>query len=860
MFRSVGICILLAAITWMVFGQTLRHEFINHDDPEYVFDNPHVTHGLSVDGIRWAFTQSHSNNWHPITWMSHMLDCQLFGLNAGRHHLINVLLHTIVVLLLFGVLRQMTGSTWPSAFVAALFAIHPLRVESVAWIAERKDVLSGVFFVLTLAAYLRYVRKSSFSRYLTMSILFALGLMSKPMLVTLPCVLLLLDYWPLGRSLGWKRLILEKVPLFVLSAGSCVATLLAQKGAINSLARLPFTTRLGNAFVSCVVYLWQMVWPVRLGILYPHVENGVSIWIVLFAVALLGILTLAAFVLRKENPYVIVGWLWYLGMLAPVIGLVQVGSQAHADRYTYLPQIGLYILIAWATADLSSEWRYRGQVLGVAGGLILGVLAFCAWIQTSYWRNSESLWNHALTTISARGGGETGPDRILYGDIHYELGNALLLKGRLDEAIIHYGEALRLGSNYAAETCNNLAETLKREGRADEAIFYFQKALELRPEREEQAHYNLGNVLLGKGQVHEAIAEFRKALDSSLDHPEQVHYNLANALLQEGEVDEAIDHYQKAVEIRPGYGQAHNNLGNALLRRGRVDEAIMQYRRAINSMSDPKTIAETQVNLGSALLGKGAVDEAISWLRKAIDSRPVRAGDAHYHLANALSRKGQLDDAISEYEKAIELQPSIAEAHNNLGNALLSRNRGEEAVLHFKKAIEIRPDYAEAHYNLATAFLQAGQFDDAIVHYQAAVELRPDYPDAHNNLGSAFIRKGMVREGISQYEKALTNDAGSVSIQNNLAWVLATCSDPSLRNGARAVELAEQANRLSGDKNPFVVHTLAAAYAENGQFPKAVTTAEGALELADQQGNDALRDALEKELSLYRAGSPFHDQ
>jgi len=346
---SLLVCLGLVAVTWAVFGQTLAHDFVNFDDHIYVYENPLVVKGLSTEGIVGAFTHTHALNWHPLTTLSHMLDCQLYGLNAGGHHLTNVILHTISVLLLFLVLSQMTGGLWRSAFVAALFAIHPLHVESVAWVAERKDVLSGVFFMLTLAAYSHYARAPSRSRYLLVALLFACGLMSKPMLVTLPFVLLLLDYWPLDKfkdensEVGsrLRRLVMEKIPFLALSTCSCLVTLFTQRQGPHAIDQLPFLWRLNNAFVSYLTYIWQMLWPVRLAVFYPHPNNRLPLVEVTVAIAFLIGVSLLVIRLRQSKPYLVTGWFWYLGMLVPVIGLIQVGEQAHADRYTYLPQIGL---------------------------------------------------------------------------------------------------------------------------------------------------------------------------------------------------------------------------------------------------------------------------------------------------------------------------------------------------------------------------------------------------------------------------------------------------------------------------------------------------------------------------------------
>ena len=346
---SLLVCLGLVAVTWAVFGQTLAHDFVNFDDHIYVYENPLVVKGLSTEGIVGAFTHTHALNWHPLTTLSHMLDCQLYGLNAGGHHLTNVILHTISVLLLFLVLSQMTGGLWRSAFVAALFAIHPLHVESVAWVAERKDVLSGVFFMLTLAAYSHYARAPSRSRYLLVALIFACGLMSKPMLVTLPFVLLLLDYWPLDKfkdensEVGsrLRRLVMEKIPFLALSTCSCLVTLFTQRQGPHAMDQLPFLWRLNNAFVSYLTYIWQMLWPVRLAVFYPHPNNRLPLVEVTVAIAFLIGVSLLVIRLRQSKPYLVTGWFWYLGMLVPVIGLIQVGEQAHADRYTYLPQIGL---------------------------------------------------------------------------------------------------------------------------------------------------------------------------------------------------------------------------------------------------------------------------------------------------------------------------------------------------------------------------------------------------------------------------------------------------------------------------------------------------------------------------------------
>jgi protein O-mannosyl-transferase len=706
-FASFYVCLALVAITWFVFGQTLRHDFVNFDDHVYVYENPQITQGITPNGLIDAFTRTHARNWHPLTTISHMLDCQLYGLQAGWHHFTNVLLHAVAVLLLFLVLKQMTGAFWQSAFVASLFAIHPLHVESVAWVSERKDVLSAVFFMLTLGAYVHYVRKPSVGRYLTGAFLFALGLMSKPMLVTLPFVLLLLDYWPLGRirsktsDVRRQRpgasgrafanhpsrkatarqavvsgLVMEKIPLFALSALSCAATLLAQVHGTEAIEQLPFMWRLNTAAVSYVAYIWQMFWPARLGAFYPHPNDQLPFWQVLLAIAFLISVSLLAILWRKERPYIFTGWFWYVGMLVPVIGLIQAGEQARADRYTYLPQIGLYVLITWGITDLMApirtrnpSWRpaaiglkltnrgsrgvrtdgsqgrgYKLSCAAVAVAIIVA-LSWRAFVQTSYWKNSEILWNHAL-----------------------------------------------------AITTNN-----------------------------DMAHNSLGDLFLRRG-----------------------------------EFDSAISHFEAALEIRSRTAAAHYNLGGALIENT---------------------------------------------------------------LASALARKGRLSEAIGHYEKAVKL----------------------------------RPDYGDPYFNLGSVLLQQGRIDDAIAQWHKALATQPNDASFHTALGNAFLQRGLRKDAIAEYEHAARISPHDPVARNNLALLLATSFDASIRDGNRAIEVAKQTVQLSGGKDPRYLRTLAAAYAEIGQFSEAIATAEQAMQIAIVQGKSKLTTILEKEVILYRAHTPVRE-
>ncbi len=802
-----GICLFLAAATWLVFSQTLRFEFVNYDDDVQVYEVPQIENGLTLKGILWAFTHSHGGHWVPLNTISHMLDCQFYGLNAGGHHLTNVLLHAASAILLFLVLRRMTAAIWPGAFVAAVFVVHPLHVESVAWVTERKDALSGFFFMLTLWGYVRYVQNrstikgqgsggSTAARAITSRpwaldyglalLFFACGLMSKLMVATLPFLLLFLDYWPLNRfaqpapgeagsgESRWlvpKHLILEKIPLLGIILMAGLGMLFARPENGMTLSPAASSLQTGRALLTPLAYLWQMIYPVGLSVSPPPPAIAPPVWEVTLGTILLAAISAAFFLWRRTRPYLLVGWLWYLVMLAPVLVLIGKGMELRCDRYTYLPQIGLYVLLTWAAADLCAGWRYRRVVLGGCSTIILVALIFCARTQTSYWRNSESLWTRTLACTS---------DNFIG---HNNLGLALLQKGSVDEAFVHFQKALQINPD-SAEAHNNLGSALLQKGKVDEAIAHYQKALQIKPDFAE-AHNNLGNALLQKGSVDEAIAHFQKALQIKPDFAE-AHNNLGSALLQKGSADEAISHYQKALQIKPDFAEAHNNLGNALLQKGSVDEASAHFQKAL------------QINPGYA--------------------------EAHYNLGNALLKMGSVDEAISHYQRALQIKPDYAEAHNNLGNALLQKGSVDEASAHFQKALQINPDNAEACYNLGNALLQKGNVDEAVTHYQRALQINPDYADA----------------------------------QNNLAWVLATCPQASLRNGNKAVELAQRANQLTGDGNPVVLGTLAAAYAEAGRFPEAVAATQRALQLAGTQSNTSLADVLRSQLKLYQAGLPFH--
>jgi tetratricopeptide (TPR) repeat protein len=699
------ICAVLAAGIWAVFGQTTRFGFINFDDPGTVYENPVVMRGLELKGLGWAFTHSEIGHWDPLTIISHMADCQFFGLRAGGHHFVNVLLHTAVALLLFFVLRRMTDALWPSAVAAAFFAIHPLRVESVAWITERKDVLSGLFFMFTLLAYERYVRLPwSLARYLVVVLLFALGLLSKSMLVTVPFVLLLLDWWPLQRTPGirFSRLVLEKLPLLALSIIIAVTQVLVARKQIAMVANMPLAHRVANALVSYAAYLGKAVHPVNLAVYYPHPGGNLGIGPIVLALLLLAGVSALVFAWRKAMPWLAVGWLWYLGMLVPVIGVLQAGELAMADRYTYLPQIGLSIALAWTLDRIHRSWPGGRRVVETMMLLALSGLTFLAWRQTSLWRDSETLWTHALACTS-------------------------------QNWLAHY----------------NLGVSLSDRGRGDEAIVRFRMALEIKPNYD-LAHNNLGVVLVERGQVDEAVTHYRKALAIQPDH-EKAHNNLGLVLAGRGRVDEAIAHYRKALAIQPDYAMAHNNLGLALAGRGQVNEAIAHYRKALEIQPNHE---KAHNNLATALAGRGQVDEAITHYQKALEIKPDWA-EAHYNFGLVLAGCGQLDEAIAHYRKALEIKPGDPEVHNNLGLALAGRGQLDEAIVQFRKALEIKPDYPKAHNNLGLALAGRGRVDEAIAHYRQALQCQPDNIAAYVLLGDALAGRGKLDEALANYQKAL---------------------------------------------------------------------------------------------------------
>ena len=676
--KELLIYFLLVIVILAVYWQAWNFSFVNYDDTQYVTKNKYVQAGLNYESIIWAFSTYHAANWHPLTWLSHMLDVEFYGMNSGSHHMTSVLFHILNSFLLFFVFVRMTSNLWQSGFVAALFALHPLHVESVAWVAERKDVLSTFFWMLTMFSYARYAAHPGISRYLPVVGFFMLGLMAKPMLVTLPFVLLLLDYWPLRRMQfnssaddrhSWQRrspgllLIWEKIPLFLLALVSSVVTFLAQKsgGAVGSMEIYPLATRVSNALVAYVKYIGKMIWPANLAVFYPY-SGSLPAWQVIGAGVLLGFITFVAIRFFRQHPWFVVGWLWFVGTLVPVIGLVQVGLQAMADRYTYIPLIGLFVIVAWGVPQLMLRWRQKTKLIASSAVALLIILSVTSGLQMRYWKNSVTLFKHALDVTN---------DNYM---AHNALGNAFKEQGKIDAAMRHYRSALDSKSDYAAPHYS-IGHTLAAQGKHQDAINHFQKALQIKPDYA-AAHDNLAYVFMIQGKIEQAIQHYFKALRIKPDNAE-VHNRMGLARVSQGQLDKAIRHFSEAVKLNPHFSAAQYNLGHALKSCGKQNEAIRHYAAAILIQPD--------------------------------------FSDAHYGLATVLLQKNNFSDAIRHYNEVLRINPDHAEAHNNLGAAILRQGKVREAILHFEAALQINPDDEDVQNNLNSTMVALKNGDLGVI-------------------------------------------------------------------------------------------------------------------------------------------------
>jgi len=651
------VCLFLVIAILFVYWQVRNFSFVNYDDGQYVTENRYVQDGLTLKSIAWAFTTVHMSNWHPLTWISHMLDYQLYGMSPGQHHLTNVLFHILNTLLLFLVFRRMTGELWKSGFVAALFALHPLHTESVAWVAERKDVLSTFFWILTIWCYARYVEHSERDRYLLMVLFFILGLLAKPMLVTLPFIMLLFDYWPLNRfefgSSGDSSypiqksfnfgLILEKIPLFILSTASCVVTYFAQKsgGAVNSLDVMKLNVRIANAILSYTNYIVKMIWPYKLAVLYPYPE-AIPFWEVTRACLVLVFISLLSIGLIKKSPYFAVGWFWFLGALVPVIGLVQVGLQSMADRYTYVPLIGLSIIIAWGASDILAGFRHKRIIFAIFTIFVTLAIMISTWFQVARWENSITLFENAVDV--------TKNNYVA----HHKLGEALAVRGETDKAISHYSESLRIKPDFIP------------------------------------SHLNIGLILREKHKINEAIEHLSMVLQAKPNHAE-AYYELGVTLEKQGNFDAAVKYYYEALRIKPRFAKGHNKLGIIMALQKKDKEAIFHLYKAIRIDSH---YADAYCNLGIIYANQRNIENAILHFKKALYLNPNMA-QALYNLSWILASCE--DERFRNGEKAVKLAERLFKITQNnqplaldaLAAAYAEAGKFDEAVTVAKKALEL---------------------------------------------------------------------------------------------------------------------------------------------------------------------------
>ena len=816
-----AISLALAVATFVILVRVIGCGFIEYDDNGYITENLRVQRGVTFDNVGWALTAKAACNWHPLTLISHMLDCTLFGTDARGHHLVNLLFHVANVVLLFLLLARMTGGVWPSALAAALFAWHPLHVESVAWVSERKDVLSTCLLFMALLAYVRYARTLRWRDYVLVFVLLALGLSAKLMLVTTPFVMLLLDFWPLRRLVagGWltgenrarfARVVLEKVPLLALAAGASVLAFVYQhqSGTVSSLDELPAAVRVANAAVAYGRYLEQTVWPAGLTIFYPHPKDTLTALQIGGFGLLLAAITAVAIWQWRRRPYLAVGWFWYLGTLVPVIGLVQIGGQAISDHFTYVPLIGVFMMIAWVGAELVGRGAVRRAVFAGAAAAVLLVLAVSSWIQVGHWRDTESVFGRAIEV--------TDRNHVA----HAIIGIVHLRNHRLDEAMAQLSTSLRIEPAYNLANAN-LGFALALTGRLDEAIVHYRRALRSRPDDPETRN-NLGVALARKGDLEAAITQFEAALMVNPDLA-KAHHNLGRCFVTKGDFDRALTFFAEALRLQPDLFDAHNDYARALVQADRLEEAVARFGLALRIRPDAVDVLD---NLGRALEALGRTQQALVHYRKAIRLAPDgTAAEIRQRLARVLTARGEHAEAIAIYRQIVEKAPDDPAALVNLSAALAAAGRFEEAVIKLREALRHHPDEFDAHYNLGSALRRQGELTEALTHFRHAVRVRPD----------------------------------SVPALYRLSWGLATHPDAEARRPREAIRIAQRAANLTGYQQPQMLDALAAAYAADGQYEKAVELAESAAALARQIEQTKIADGIDARLERYRRRQPYRE-
>jgi len=726
------ISILIIISTIAIYWQVKDYEFINFDDDVNIYENLHIQKDITLKNIKWAFTAVYWSTWQPLVWLTYMADYNLHGLDPGWHHLTNLFLHIANALLLFITLRTMTGVLFRSAFIALIFALHPIHIESVAWITERRDVLSAFFWILTTFSYVRYTRSQRLIKYIPVFFFMCFGLMAKQMLVTLPFTLLLLDFWPLGRVndntlkritqkhhpgiitflsnlqtfiRNNKHLLLEKIPLFMLSILSCFVAYYVQKtgGAVKSLSQFPIDIRLSNALISYLQYIAKMLWPFNLAVFYPH-PGTLSASKTILSFLIIASCTLIAIHTLKKYSWFAVGWFWYLGTLVPVIGIIQIGSHALADRFVYIPFIGIYIILAWGIHFLLSNWNKKKLGIAILSTCFFSILIVVSWKQTSYWRNSASIFNHALNT--------TENNYIA----HNNFGLALENQGDILNAIEHFKKSVSIKPNYVI-ALNNLGVALENIGKPEEAIVHYKKAIQINPKYPDP-YINLAFILFHKKQYSEAIKRCYKALTIN-PKSLKAHIIIANSIAQKGNKKIAEHLYKKALQMNPGSPIAHNHMGSFLLEQNKIEKAISHFQSALKI--DPNNL-KYKVNLISVMRINKNINTQIDNVLSAIKKQPDNP-DLHNKLGNLYRKRG-------ESKKASEIFQQILSAHKDYIPAILSlaslyaeNEEYEDSITYFKKAITIQPENNTFFYNIACLYAKENKTMNAILWLKKAIDM-----------------------------------------------------------------------------------------------------------------------------------------
>ncbi|GDY20452.1 O-GlcNAc transferase [Verrucomicrobiota bacterium] len=886
----------LVLLTMAMYSPVGDNDFIEYDDADYVTTNMVVKRGLTWSGIIWAFQSRILGNWHPITWLSHMLDCTLFDVNPAAHHWMSVLGHAANAVLLFWLLARLTGAHWRSALVAALFAWHPLHVESVAWVSERKDILSTGFGLLALIYYHRFVRERSRGCYWAALALFGCSLLSKPMLVTLPFVLLLLDYWPWQR-LAWARgraadssatstgagepgpgltireAVVEKLPFFALAIASSVVTFWVQKegGAVASVAALTLGVRIQNVVVSYAGYLGQMFWPKGLIIPYLLTNQETVTRAVVAAVVLMGITGLVWWFRRLR--YLTFGWCFYLGTLVPVIGLVHVGEQAHADRYTYVPLIGIFVMLAWGTQELFSRLPRPRVSAAVCWGLALLACAPITWRQVRLWKNTGTLFEHTLT--------HEPNNRIAL----QLLGFAALQSGNSEQALEYFKkfnlaavpsatstliiaralsdmnrpmDGIRLIETYRARSnamtgklWATLGELTESVGDRRRAYAEFQRAQEFKETRF-AATLRLALMKAEDGDRAAAEAEYHKLLAESPDHPHAL-LGLAGVNSDQGKTDAARKLLQRALATPPFTFEDFYSFAVIQAKLGLTSEAERNY---LNAIERNRLHFDSHYNLGNLYTRNGAVTNAVGFLNRAVQLRPY-APQARNNLGVALATAGRLQEAAGQYREAIRLAPTQPDAYYGLGRIMEMQTNYVGAAGQYSKVLDLSPGFLDARIGLALVLNQNGQWSNAVPQWEQVLKARPESGLGHYQLAVALLKLKRTAEAVPHLDRAVALRPNDRIAADTLARVLATSPEASLRNGARAVMLSEGICQPREQAPAAFLETLAAAYAETGAFDKARATAELALASARAAKDTTLAGRLQEQIALYQAGRPF---